>query len=210
MYCIGTGTQYVAAKPDNYLYPTKNVNEARLFSTMQRASAALIKLPRRFYNISSQWSVRQYDEEHEVDPAPVTTSRADTQSKPAELPAKETFDEPGSIIDDTDYIQVLNIVANLKSTKNGCLTRLNSELSRINEEILDIEHFIEFSKLNVPNAYSAYKMLRDTLNERRRIKDAIAAATELYNNCNVDKIAASRDMLNNRVYKPRQLPGLFK
>ena len=112
--------------------------------------------------------------------------------------------------DVSEFVEVLNIIADLKSKKDGCLTKLNSELSRINEEILDIEHFIEFSKLNVPNAYNAYKMLRDTLNERRRIKDAITAATELYNNCDVDKLAESRDTLNNRHYNPRRLPGLFK
>ena len=208
MYCIGTGSQYIAAKSDNYLYATSNADEARLFSTSQRAGNALVTLPRRFYNISTKWSVRQFEEPGEVI-KPVVTSV--TPVNPAEAKQEVVETEKTEVdFDISEFVEVLNIIADLKSKKNGCLTKLNSELSRINEEILDIEHFIEFSKLNVPNAYNAYKMLRDTLNERRRIKDAITAATELYNNCDVDKLAESRDTLNNRHYNPRRLPGLFK
>ena len=208
MYCIGTGSQYIAAKSDNYLYATSNADEARLFSTSQRAGNALVTLPRRFYNISTKWSVRQFEEPGEVI-KPVMTSV--TPVNPAEAKQEVVETEKTEVdFDISEFVEVLNIIADLKSKKNGCLTKLNSELSRINEEILDIEHFIEFSKLNVPNAYNAYKMLRDTLNERRRIKDAIAAATELYNNCDVDKLAESRDTLKNRHYNPRRLPGLFK
>lgn len=208
MYCIGTGTQYIAAKSDNYLYATSNADEARLFSTAQRAGNALVTLPRRFYNISTQWSVRQFNEPEEtVKPVVAPVQNTKPTIKKQEM---VTTEESEVEFDISEFVDVLNIIADLKSKKNGCLTKLNSELSRVNEEILDIEHFIEFSKLNVPNAYNAYKMLRDTLNERRRIKDAITAATELYNNCDVDKLAESRDTLNNRHYNPRRLPGLFK
>ena len=205
MYCIGTGTQYMAAKPDNFLYATKNADEARLFSSSQRAGKALVKLPRRFYDISSNWSVRPFEEPEEV--AIPVTSLVHNTTQQQELANTE---DSGSNFDVSEFVNALNTIADLKSKKNGCLTKLNSELSRINEEIIDIEHFIEFSKLNAPNAYSAYKMLRDTLTERRRIKDAITAATDIFNNCDVDKIAETRDIMNNRHYNPRQLHGLFK
>ena len=53
-------------------------------------------------------------------------------------------------------------------------------------------------------------MLRDTLQERRQIKDTIRVVKELYDNCNVDKLADVKGELENRVYIPRRLSGLFE
>lgn len=204
MYCIGTGSLYIAARPDNYLYTTEKLDEARLYSTAQRASNALVTLPRRFYEVSSKWAVREVLNNPEPERVPTPA--------PAPAPTPKLTDEPEATTDeqDVDFLEIFNGVASLKDHKNGCLTKLNGELSRLNEEITDIEHYIEFSKLNVPDAYRAYKMLRDTLQERRQVKDTIRVVKELYDNCNVDKLADVKSELENRVYIPRRLSGLFE
>ena len=90
MYCIGTGTQYIAAKSDNYLYATSNADEARLLSTAQRAGNALVTLPRRFYNISTQWSVRQFNEPEEtVKPVVAPVQNTKPTAKKQEMIATE-------------------------------------------------------------------------------------------------------------------------
>lgn len=208
MYCIGTGGLYIAAKPDNYLYTTEKLDEARLFSTAQRAGNALVTLPRRFYSISSKWAVREVLNSPEPVEEPVLAPKQIPVENKTELQSEapaETTDEQT-----VDFMKIFNGVASLNDCKSGCLTKLNSELSRLNEEITDIEHYIEFSKLNVSDAYRAYKMLRDTLQERRCIKDNIRVVKEMYECCNVKKLSEIRKELDNRVYIPRRLNGLFE
>ena len=208
MYCIGTGNLYIAAKPDNFLYTTEKLDEARLYSTAQRASNALVTLPRRFYEVSSKWAVREVLNP----PKPVEEPTATPKQIPVENKSEPHSEAPIEATDEqmVDFMEIFNGVVSLNNCKSGCLTKLNGELSRLNEEITDIEHYIEFSKLNVPDAYRAYKMLRDTLQERRQVKDTIRVVKELYDNCNVDKLADVKSELENRVYIPRRLSGLFE
>lgn len=207
MYYIGTGNKYIATKSDGYMFVTEDLTKARRYSTAQRAGQALVTLPRRFYNISTQWSVRQ-DITEDNEPQEETQSNAKQQTVDHELNETtdiiETFDN-----DEIDYLTLFDEMAELKVRKNGCLSKLQGRLSEINEEITDIEHLIEFSKFNVSDAYAAYKMLRDTLQERRKIKDSIMAVKSLYDNCNVNKLAEDHKQLENRVYKPRRLTKLF-
>lgn len=207
MYCIGTGSLYIAARPDNFLYTTEKLDEARLYSTAQRASNALVTLPRRFYEVSSKWAVREVLNP----PEPIEESTAAPKQIPVENKSESKIEAPVEATDEqtVDFMEIFNGVASLNNCKSGCLTKLNGELSRLNEEITDIEHYIEFSRLNVSDAYRAYKMLRDTLQERRQVKDTIRVVKELYDNCNVDKLADVKSELENRVYIPRRLSGLF-
>lgn len=53
----------------------------------------------------------------------------------------------------------------------------STSLSDIDKEINDIYHYIEFSNLDAYRGWKAYKMLKDKLNERRKIKDNLSSAT---------------------------------
>lgn len=210
MYYIGTGSKYIATKPDGYLFVTEELDKARRYSTAQRAGQALVTLPRRFYNISNQWAVRQDISEVEEDTdIAVEAAVASSESDNIEEGNLTTDISNNAEMHDIDYLTLFGEMAELKERKNGCLSKLQGKLSEINEEITDIEHLIEFSKYNAPNGYAAYKMLRDVLQERRRIKDSIIAVKSLYENCNVNKIAEDHGQLENRVYKPRRLTNLF-
>lgn len=199
MYYIGTGTQYIATKSNNSMYVTKNLDEARRYSTIQRAMNTLVTLPRKFYEISSSWGIREDVVEQPTKKNTLGENTSDENN------TDNTIAAP-----DVDYLGLLGSMADLNTTKNGCLSRLQGKLSELSEEITDIEHYIEFSKLNVSDAYRAYKMLRDTLQERRRIKDSITAAKALYKNCDVKEIAITQRQLEDRSYKPRRLTGLFE
>ena len=207
MYYIGTGTKYIATRPDNTVYVTEDLSKARRYVSAQRAGNALVTLPRKMYEISSKWAVREdvtpAANEDEVTVVEKTNSEKTVAEKTAEM--TDAICEESNV----DFVAMLKDISDLKAQRKGCLTRLQGELSSINEEITDIEHFIEFSKLNAPNGYNAYKMLRDALQKRRIIKDNIRAANEIYNNCDVDKIYQAQEQLNNRIYKPRRLDGLF-
>lgn len=91
---------------------------------------------------------------------------------------------------------------------------LNKKLSKIDQEITDIQHYIEFNKLNAAEGYKAFKLLQDKLLERRVIKDDFSKFQVLSDskisdifNGNLDK---SLEALENRTYTPRVLKELFE
>lgn len=91
---------------------------------------------------------------------------------------------------------------------------LNSELSRIDKEISDIRHYIEFYPLSASKGYKMAKMFKDCLVNRREIKneqeilDRICAM-------NVGHIGNGKgrddlDKLLDKHYTPRILGDLFE
>ena len=91
---------------------------------------------------------------------------------------------------------------------------LPQELSDVESEITDIEHFIENTKLNVRDGYKIYKKLRDLLDRRRRIKYEIEMVSAINNNraavTYLNNIqSAISNCISNKVYKPRILGELF-
>lgn len=91
---------------------------------------------------------------------------------------------------------------------------LSQELSNIEAEIVDIEHYIEFTSLNARDGYKIYRKLRDLLRERRYIKDEQKVVNAINSNCaateQIKNIVAVLDAKDNRNYKPRVLVDLFK
>lgn len=92
-------------------------------------------------------------------------------------------------------------------------SELSKKMSRIDQEVSDIQHYIEFNKMNAAEGYKAFKLLQDKLLERRVIKDdlakfqilASAKVSDIYDGTLDDKI----DEFYNRDYTPRVLKELF-
>lgn len=91
---------------------------------------------------------------------------------------------------------------------------LAQKLSHVDQEISDIEHYIEFNKLNAADGYKAFKMLQDKRLERRAIKDDFlkfkilseANVSDIFDGTLEEKLRE----LDNRTYTPRVLKELFK
>lgn len=92
------------------------------------------------------------------------------------------------------------------------MTYLSDSLSRVDREITDITHFIEFSTLSASAGYKAYRMLHDKRKERRSIKDELEAIRDIksYRMEDFDAIQNFMAMDRKKKYKPRELPELFK
>ncbi len=91
---------------------------------------------------------------------------------------------------------------------------LIEELRAVSAELCDIEHYIEFTSLNAAGGYRAYRMLKERLLRRRRIKDelmciSIFLRAEPRNilNGNLSRQIAG---LGTREYGPRVLSDLFE
>ena len=101
-------------------------------------------------------------------------------------------------------------------TRNICndMGTLSNQLSKIDKDIVDIQHSIEFYKYNAAEGYKAYKMLRDKLIERREIKKQMQIITFMKSKgITSDNLHAVVDYianLDNEKYCPRNMPELFK
>lgn len=90
---------------------------------------------------------------------------------------------------------------------------LSQKLSLIDQEISDIQHYIEFNKLNAAEGYKAFKMLQDKLLQRRVIKNDMVKFQVLSSAKISDIFDGTLDKnlkeVTNKTYRPRVLPELF-
>lgn len=90
---------------------------------------------------------------------------------------------------------------------------LSTELSKVDKEITDIRHYIEFYPLSASKGYQMAKLMKDCLIKRREIKDEI----ELLERIQVMTVGhigngKGRDdlcKLTEKHYQPRVLKELF-
>ena len=105
----------------------------------------------------------------------------------------------------------------IKDTFDSALTRgkeLPQELSDIENQIIDLEHFVENTSLNARDGYKIYRKLKELLNTRRRIKYEIEMVDAINNNRaaisyinNIQSVISN--CLSNNEYKPRIFGELF-
>ncbi len=92
--------------------------------------------------------------------------------------------------------------------------KLILEMQVINQELCDIRHYIEFSKLNAYQGWAAYKMMKVSLIRRRKILDAMyiihRIQTRSANTTETESAKAAIHSLNQRIYTPRRLDILFE
>lgn len=88
---------------------------------------------------------------------------------------------------------------------------LTKELSTVDGEITDINHYIEFVNLNAAQGYNACKLLKDRLVRRREIKNELTYINSLrQRGFTMKKFNKSNELLTRqRRYTPRVLNELF-
>ena len=90
---------------------------------------------------------------------------------------------------------------------------LLSQLSKIDRELSDINHYIEFVNLNAAQGYKAYKMIKDRRIIRRSIKNELDVLNIILgkkiSETAIDEIQKAISGMDKRTYEPRVLSELF-
>lgn len=90
---------------------------------------------------------------------------------------------------------------------------LLSQLSKIDQELSDINHYIEFVNLNAAQGYKAYKMIKDRRIKRRSIKNELQVVdiilSKKISETATDEIQKAISGMDKRKYEPRVLNELF-
>lgn len=92
--------------------------------------------------------------------------------------------------------------------------KLSRDLSNVDKEITDIQHYIEFGNFNAYQGWLAFSMLRHRLKKRRKIKNEFQILSQIgeckINSAMVADIQAAIHKLDDRSYTPRILTELFE
>ena len=90
---------------------------------------------------------------------------------------------------------------------------LLSQLSKIDQELSDIDHYIEFVNLNAAQGYKAYMMIKDRRIIRRSIKNELDVLNIILgkkiSETATDEIQKAIYGMDKRTYEPRVLNELF-
>lgn len=92
---------------------------------------------------------------------------------------------------------------------------LNQELARLNAEIIDIEHWIEFSNFNAAQGYKASKEIKECRIKRRAVKNELSVLELILDDQDLlatidSEITKKISILDNRTYHPRVRKDLFQ
>lgn len=90
---------------------------------------------------------------------------------------------------------------------------LVQQLSKVDQELSDVNHYIEFCNLNAAQGYKAYKMIKDRKIKRRSIKNELQVVDIILSKkiCETatDEIQKAIAGMDQRTYEPRVLNELF-
>ena len=90
---------------------------------------------------------------------------------------------------------------------------LVQQLSKVDQELSDVNHYIEFCNLNAAQGYKAYKMIKDRRIKRRNIKNELQVVDIILSKkiCETatDEIQKAIAGMDQRTYEPRVLNELF-
>ena len=90
---------------------------------------------------------------------------------------------------------------------------LLSQLSKVDQELSDINHYIEFCNLNAAQGYKAYKMIKERRIKRRSIKNELEVLSIILgkkiSDTASDEIQKAIAGMDKRTYEPRVMTELF-
>ena len=88
------------------------------------------------------------------------------------------------------------------------------ELAKVEREVTDIYHAMEFHNYNVCNGFKMYKLLQERLHHRRKIKDEIHKidyiVSGICGELSAKQILKNIRRMDHRQYQPRALKELFE
>lgn len=143
--------------------------------------------------------------------------KIDEPSKLIKQISQETAQENTEMVSTAENIQRwINKIDGLNGLATEALHRkdeLVQQLSKVDQELSDVNHYIEFCNLNAAQGYKAYKMIKDRRIKRRSIKNELQVVDIILgkkiSETATDEIQKAITGMDNRKYEPRVLNELF-
>lgn len=190
---------YIICNNDNYLCQNRkgkwsivnNINNATRWDKIQKANNVVNTNCKQLEKLKEfNWEVKCVSQENEA---------VDVPDKPIEL--------------NYDILEKIKEIHSFTKELEERKLYLIEELSKIDLEIVDIEHAAEFYNLNASQGYRLYKLLHDSRIKRREIKDELQKINltlgSSIGSINMENLERSILGMDNRQYTPRINKELF-
>lgn len=200
-YVITDGSRFIYKNHKNKYVPIANEVMADKFSKKQADGVYNNSLPKA---LKSVFYVQKIDED-------VLKKRQIKQVNKSDL---ENNTEKVMLSEDIqlwlDKLSNLNGLVKEASVRKEVLTK---QLKDLEDEKIDIEHYIEFSSLNAAQGYKASKELQQCRIKRRHVKNEIFVLEMILkhnmSDSVIDEIIEKVQSMDKRTYKPRVRTDLF-
>lgn len=197
-YVITDGTRWIMRDRHGRYVPTSCEALADVFSNKQATGIFQSNLSKA---LKSVFRVQKIDE----------------PSKLIKQISQETAQENTERVSTAENIQRwINKIDWLNGLATEALHRkdeLVQQLSKVDQELSDVNHYIEFCNLNAAQGYKAYKMIKDRRIKRRSIKNELQVVDIILSKkiCETatDEIQKAIAGMDQRTYEPRVLNELF-
>ena len=197
-YVITDGTRWVMRDRNNKYVPTSNEALADVFGNKEANSVYQNNLPKA---LKSVFHIQKID----------TPPKLVKQITHAEV---QENTETVSVAENIQYW--VDKISGLNGLASEALHRkeeLINQLSEVDKELCDINHYIEFVNLNAAQGYKAYKMIKDRRIIRRSIKNELDVLNIILgkkiSETATDEIQKAISGMDKRTYEPRVLNELF-
>lgn len=197
-YIITDGSRFIFRNYAGKYVPTPSEAMADLFTKKQAEGICKSSLPKALRGI---FHIKKYD----IPPENVKqVSRQDLKNNTEKVMIAEN-------------IQVwLNKIANMNGLVKDAIKQkeiLEKQLQKLEDERLDIEHYIEFQNLNAAQGYKASKELKNCRIKRRTVKNELAVIDIILSH-KMEEIVSNEvhqkvKELDKRTYRPRIRTDLF-
>lgn len=197
-YVITDGTRWIMRDRKGKYVPTSCEALADIFTNKQATGIFQSNLSKA---LKSVFRVQKIDE----------------PSKLIKQISQETAQENTERVSTAENIQRwINKIDGLNGLATEALHRkdeLVQQLSKVDQELSDVNHYIEFCNLNAAQGYKAYKMIKDRRIKRRSIKNELQVVDIILSKkiCETatDEIQKAIVGMDQRKYEPRVLNELF-
>lgn len=197
-YVITDGSRWIMRNRNGKYVPTSCETLADVYSNKQANSIFQNQLSKA---LKSCFHVEKTDKPPEL-------IKQITQEK-----VNENTETPSNSENIQYWIDKVSDLNGLASEALHRKDNLLSQLSKVDQELSDIDHYIEFVNLNAAQGYKAYKMIKDRRIIRRSIKNELEVLNIILgkkiSETATDEIQKAISGMDKRTYEPRVLNELF-
>lgn len=208
-YVLGDNKGNFIGKRGNNYISVYGIDNAEQFDTREKAAnirkSSLPAILRATFDVIAM--------QIEVQQAPAQQPRPDTKTNKDVNTIKNIAATEINNGEIPKWLDGVKTVVQLVSTMEGRRNELIDQLSKVDLEITDIQHYIELSNLNAYEGWLAFSMLKNRLCQRRKYKDELdiirSLGTSNFTQQSVIRLNGMISHLHTRTYSPRVLTGLF-
>lgn len=197
-YIITDGERFIYCNHSGKFVPTSSEAMADIYTKKQADGICKNSLPKALKSI---FYVEKYD------------SPPDSIKQVSQIDLKNNTEKVMIAENIQVWLDKINDMNGLVKDAKRRKDILEKQLQQLEDEKLDIEHYIEFQNLNAAQGYKASKELKTCRVKRRSVKNELAVIDiilELQMKEAVSsKVYQKIEELDNRTYKPRVRTDLF-